>query len=72
MKKGQNFDFFGNSSYCIVKKINFYSYYKILFRASLAPVGQGRSEPNANPFLMPPIGRVKWSWNPITLAVNIL
>lgn len=36
--------------------------------ADACPVGEGRSEPNIDPFLPPPIGRIKWSWNPFDLA----
>ena len=32
-------------------------------------VGKGRDEPNVNPHLPPPIGRMQWSWNPYTLFV---
>ena len=31
------------------------------------PVGKGRDEPNMNPYLPPPVGRVKFSWNPFTM-----
>ena len=27
-------------------------------------VGEGRTEPNFEPYLPPPIGRIKFSWNP--------
>jgi hypothetical protein len=30
-------------------------------------VGEGRSDPNAYPHLPEPEGRIKWSWNPLTL-----
>lgn len=30
-------------------------------------VGEGQSEPNNHPHLPKPEGRIKWSWNPITL-----
>ena len=35
-------------------------------------VGKGRDEPNVNPYLPPPVGRMQWSWNPYTLIVMIL
>jgi hypothetical protein len=31
-------------------------------KAILMPVGAGRNEPNTNPFLPPPVGRLKFSW----------
>jgi len=34
-------------------------------------VGKGREEPNVNPYLPPPVGRVQLTWNPYTLIVNI-
>ena len=34
--------------------------------AELYPVGKGREEPNQNPYLPPPFGRVKFTLNPIT------
>jgi len=40
--------------------------------ATLCPVGHGRSSPNQNPFLPPPIGRIHWSWNPFTLIGEML
>ena len=33
------------------------------------PVGQGRDSPNQHPFLPPPLGRIKWTWNPFDLIV---
>ena len=42
----------------------------ILNRAKLAPAGQGRSSPNATPYLPPPVGRIHWSWNPIAMIVR--
>ena len=36
------------------------------------PVGSGRDEPNQNPFLMYPSGRMMFSFNPCTLIYNIL
>jgi hypothetical protein len=41
--------------------------------AAALPAGQGRSEPNANPFLPPPEGRVKWSlFHPLDMLKEIL
>lgn len=37
-------------------------------RALLMPAGAGRSEPNSNPFLPPPVGRLKFSLNPFTMG----
>ena len=34
--------------------------------ADLYPVGKGRDEPNINPYLPPPVGRIKFTLNPIT------
>ena len=34
--------------------------------ADLHPVGKGREEPNMNPYLPPPVGRIKFTLNPIT------
>ena len=34
--------------------------------ADLHPVGKGREEPNRNPYLPPPVGRIKFTLNPIT------
>ena len=35
--------------------------------ADLHPVGKGREEPNMNPYLPPPVGRIKFSLNPFTM-----
>ena len=35
--------------------------------AELNKVGKGRDEPNVNPTLFQPFGRLKWSWNPLTM-----
>lgn len=40
--------------------------------AEIQPVGQGRSNPNQNPFLAPPIGRFQFSLNPIKLIEQII
>ena len=44
-------------SLCIVPEVDVQS----------RPAGKGRSEPNANPFLPPPVGRVSFSFNPCTM-----
>ncbi len=36
--------------------------------ATAAPVGLGRSEPNVNPYLPPPTGRMKWVCVPFALT----
>ncbi len=35
------------------------------------PVGSGRTEPNHSPFLPPPVGRLSFSLNPITMFVSV-
>jgi Ca2+-dependent lipid-binding protein len=35
--------------------------------AELHPVGKGREEPNMNPYLPPPVGRIKFTMNPFKL-----
>ena len=41
--------------------------------ADACKVGLGRDDPNNDPYLPPPIGRMQWSWNPYTLIVmNLL
>ena len=35
--------------------------------ADLHPVGKGRDEPNMNPYLPPPVGRIRFSLNPFTM-----
>ena len=35
------------------------------------PAGMGRSEPNAHPFLPPPTGRLKFTWNPFSLGAQL-
>ena len=36
------------------------------------PAGLGRGDPNANPFLPPPEGRFRWTWNPFEILRQIL
>merc|ERR1711871_441248 len=40
-------------------------------KALVMPVGAARSEPNTNPYLPPPVGRLKWSWNPFVLGSEL-
>jgi hypothetical protein len=40
-------------------------------QAKLNPVGDARSDPNQNPFLPPPIGRLSLSLNPFKMLVSI-
>ena len=40
-------------------------------RAEACPVGEGRNEPNIDPFLPAPVGRFKWSWNPLSLISQL-
>jgi hypothetical protein len=35
-------------------------------------VGAGRNNPNHSPFLPPPVGRLKFSWNPFVLGSELL
>ena len=39
-------------------------------QATACPVGEGRNEPNVDPFLPPPVGRFSWSWNPCKLIAQ--
>ena len=36
--------------------------------AEMHPAGAARGDPNSNPFLPPPVGRLKFSWNPFVLG----
>ena len=38
-----------------------------IWKASKCPVGKGRSEPNVDPYLSPPVGRFEWSLNPFKM-----
>ena len=38
-----------------------------MWKAEKCLVGKGRSDPNINPFLPPPVGRFEWSFNPFKL-----
>jgi hypothetical protein len=39
-------------------------------QVAACPVGEGRNEPNVDPFLPPPVGRFSWSWNPCKLIAQ--
>ena len=38
-----------------------------LWKSEKCTVGKGRSDPNVNPFLPPPVGRFEWTLNPLKL-----
>jgi hypothetical protein len=40
-------------------------------QASEVPVGEARNEPNLDPMLPPPIGRIVFTMNPIKMLVSI-
>jgi len=40
-------------------------------KAIAMPSGAARNDPNSNPFLPPPVGRIKWSWNPFVLGAEL-
>lgn len=40
-------------------------------KAKVMPVGAARTEPNQDPFLPPPVGRLKFSWNPFVLGMEL-
>ena len=40
-------------------------------KAVCMPVGSARNDPNTNPFLPPPVGRIKFSWNPFVLGTEL-
>jgi hypothetical protein len=35
-------------------------------------VGEGREAPNFEPYLPPPVGRIKFSWNPWTMLLQLV
>ena len=41
-------------------------------QAEASPVGSGRSEPNTNPYLPPPTGRLSFSYNPLAICKELL
>lgn len=40
-------------------------------QAEACPVGEGRENPNIDPFLPPPTGRIEFSWNPCVMAAQM-
>mmetsp|Transcript_4768 Transcript_4768/g.4826 ORF Transcript_4768/g.4826 Transcript_4768/m.4826 type:complete len:122 (+) Transcript_4768:234-599(+) len=40
-------------------------------KAMIMNVGNGRSQPNQDPFLPPPSGRLQFSWNPFYMCMQI-
>jgi len=40
-------------------------------KATAMNVGPGRNEPNTNPFCPPPVGRLKFSWNPFVMGSEL-
>lgn len=40
-------------------------------KAAALPVGTARNDPNTNPYLAPPVGRLKFSWNPFVLGSEL-
>lgn len=40
-------------------------------KAELKPVGFGRNDPNIDPFLPPPVGRVRFSLNPFVMGSEV-
>lgn len=43
-----------------------------MWKADQVKVGKGRDEPNCNPFLPPPIGRIRFSLNPFVLIGQLV
>lgn len=41
-------------------------------KAQVQPAGHGRTEPNNDPFLPPPTGRLSFTWNPISMLYQLL
>ncbi len=41
-------------------------------KAEVQPVGNGRSDPNSQPFLPPPAGRLRFSYNPFVMGSELL
>ena len=41
------------------------------FTADAKPAGFGRNDPNANPYLPPPTGRMKFSLNPFVMGAEL-
>ena len=42
------------------------------WKADLCKVGEGRAEPNINPYLPPPQGRFEWSMNPFKMFNQLI
>ena len=40
--------------------------------AEQRPAGHGRDDPNSNPFLPPPVGRLQFSVNPFTMGKELI
>jgi hypothetical protein len=40
-------------------------------QATACEVGKGREDPNIDPFLPPPVGRIKFSWNPFDMIAQV-
>ena len=45
--------------------------YVLTHKAELNKVAGGRSEPNNNPFLPPPVGRLKFTLNPFVMGSQL-
>ena len=43
-----------------------------MWKAKSCPVGKGRDEPNVNPYLPPPVGRISFSLNPLTMVNQLV
>jgi hypothetical protein len=42
------------------------------WKAAISIVGKGRDEPNVNPYLPPPVGRLQFTLNPFKMIVKIV
>jgi hypothetical protein len=42
------------------------------WKATISIVGKGRDEPNVNPYLPPPVGRISFTLNPFKMIVSYL
>ena len=42
------------------------------WKAEISKVGEGRNEPNINPYLPPPQGRFEWSLNPFKMLNQLV
>ena len=43
-----------------------------MWKAKSCPIGKGRDEPNVNPYLPPPVGRISFSLNPLTMVNQLV